>query len=445
MHLPNLTRIMNALKILLVFFVSSISTYGFSQLFYGNNALIQINSGAQVISNGGVLLTNGTDLTNNGTFQITNNSTLPQPGNFTLTSATIVNGTGLYQVEQDWTNDATFTAQTSSVNLYGDLQQFITSTNGTITEFNNLTLTGNGNGINRKKTLQNVDARVSLTGILALNNRELETQANDFTVLNPSSTSITNSTTFGAEGFVSSLDPGYLIWNTNSQNAYVFPVGSSAGTLRYRPSKIQPSSSSAHSYGVRMNNVSAENYNYFFAQNDGTIDAANALFFHSIERLNGASPAEVGVAYLPSADGDWLGMAHWHTGQTQWNAMGQTADTLVSNYTYVNKAAWDFTEPGTPYVLVNLVDELTIPNVFTPNGDGVNDVFSIDGKAITEFNLTIVNRWGNTIFESNDINTSWDGTADGTPCLDGTYFYIIKAKSTSNDYNKHGHVTLNAN
>lgn len=417
----------------------------YSQIFFANNALIQINSNAVVHTNGGVILTNGTDLTNNGTLQVTKNSTFPQAGNFTLTSTTVVNGNGLYRVEQDWTNDATFTAQSSTVNLYGDAQQFITSTNGTITEFNNLSLTGNGSGNNRKKTLQNIDSRVSLTGILALNNRELETQTNDFTVLNASSAAITNSLTFGSEGFVSSMDPGYLIWNSNSQNAYVFPVGSSLGTLRYRPAKIQPSSANAHSYGVRMNNVSADNYNYFLAQNDGSIESANALFFHSIEQLNGNSPAEVGVAYLPTADGDWSGMAHWHTGQTQWNSMGQTADAAISNYTYVNKAAWDFSEPGTPYVLVNLMDALVIPNVFTPNGDGVNDVFSINGKAITDFNLTIVNRWGNTIFESNDINTSWDGTSNGTPCLDGTYFYILKAKSTSNDYNKHGHVTLNAN
>jgi gliding motility-associated-like protein len=417
----------------------------YSQIFFANNALIQINSNAVVHTNGGVILTNGTDLTNDGTLQVTKNSTFPQAGNFTLTSSTIVNGNGLYRVEQDWTNDATFTAQSSTVNLYGDVQQFITSTNGTITEFNNLTLTGTGAGNNRKKTLQNIDSRISLTGVLALNNRELETQTNDFTVLNSSSSAITNSLTFGSEGFVSSLDPGYLIWNSNSQNPYIFPVGSSLGTLRYRPAKIQPQSSNAHSYGVRMNNVSADNYNYFLAQNDGSIESANALFFHSIEQLNGNSPAEVGVAYLPSADGDWSGMAHWHTGQTQWNSMGQTADAAISNYTYVNKSAWDFTAPGTPYVLVNLMDALVIPNVFTPNGDGVNDVFSIGGKAITDFNLTIVNRWGNTIFESNDINTSWDGTSNGTPCIDGTYFYIIKAKSTSNDYNKHGHVTLNAN
>jgi gliding motility-associated-like protein len=417
----------------------------FSQIIYSNNAIVQINANATVFCNGGILLTNGTDLTNNGTLQVTKNSTFPQAGNFTLTSSTTVNGNGLYRVEQDWTNDATFNAQTSTVNLYGDVQQFISSTNGTITEFNNLTLTGNGTSNNRKKTLQNIDARISTSGVLSLNNRELETQANDFIVLNTSSSAVTNSTTFGAEGFVSSAVPGYLIWNTSSQNAYIFPVGSSVGTLRYRPSKIQPSSSNNHTYGVRMNNVSAENYNYFFSQNDGSIETANALFFHSIERLNGSSPAEVGVAYVPSIDGDWLGLAHWNTGQTQWNSMGQTADALVSNYTYVNKASWDFSAPGVPYVLVNPVDELVIPNVFTPNGDGVNDSFTIGGKAITEYNLTIVNRWGNTIFESNDINTSWDGTANGTPCMDGTYFYILKAKSSSNDYNKHGHVTLNAN
>ena len=54
----------------------------YSQIFFANNALIQINSNAVVHTNGGVILTNGTDLTNNGTLQVTKNSTFPQAGNF---------------------------------------------------------------------------------------------------------------------------------------------------------------------------------------------------------------------------------------------------------------------------------------------------------------------------------------------------------------------------
>ena len=50
-----------------------------------------------------------------------------------------------------------------------------------------------------------------------------------------------------------------------------------------------------------------------------------------------------------------------------------------------------------------------IPNAFTPNGDGINEVFLAYGTYITEFHILIFDRWGNLIFESNDIHHGWDG------------------------------------
>jgi len=83
-----------------------------------------------------------------------------------------------------------------------------------------------------------------------------------------------------------------------------------------------------------------------------------------------------------------------------------------------------------PYTLDN------IPNMFSPNGDNINDIyiFSEDNlKGIKKFDLNIYNRWGQKVYETNDIeeaiNKGWDGkNLIGLRCSPGIYFYVIKAK-----------------
>lgn len=414
----------------------------FSQVFTSNGATIHFSNGAVVTSNGGLSLTNTSNFTNNGELRITKNATSTFLGTFSILDGSSANGNGAYWVEQDWINDASFNAGTSSVYLNGNTQQFITSSNGTISEFNNLILLGNGTGVNRKKSLVNVDARISSTGTLTINNRELETQDNLFSILNPSSTAISNDQTLGLEGFVSSDFAGNLSWNTNSTNTYYFPVGSSDVVTRYRPITIQPESSGLNTFTVRMNNTLADNYGYFLGLHDEEISAANENYFHSIERVSGTSNATVGIAYLPSEDGDWNSMAHWKDDQVLWNSMGEGNVQTIGNYSSVAKVNWQFPDLYHPYVLTTIMEDLLIPNVFTPNQDGVNDVYFVSGSGIEEFNMLIVNRWGNVVFQTDDIKASWDGTSGGNPCQDGTYFYTVNAKSSSKEYKKQGHITL---
>ncbi|MEO6902386.1 MAG: PKD-like domain-containing protein [Bacteroidia bacterium] len=69
-----------------------------------------------------------------------------------------------------------------------------------------------------------------------------------------------------------------------------------------------------------------------------------------------------------------------------------------------------------------------IPNVFTPNGDGVNDLFTISGKGIESLHADIYNRWGQKEYEWNTINGGWDGrSATGLAAPSGTYYYMINA------------------
>ncbi|MDD5571157.1 MAG: gliding motility-associated C-terminal domain-containing protein [Bacteroidales bacterium] len=97
------------------------------------------------------------------------------------------------------------------------------------------------------------------------------------------------------------------------------------------------------------------------------------------------------------------------------------------------------------YVEIIIPSKLEVFNVFTPNGDGINDVYKVkyEGEFVY-FNMKIFNRWGVLLFETSDINKPWDGkqwTKKGFP--DGTYYYIISAKGKdSKEYDFHGSVTL---
>jgi gliding motility-associated-like protein len=66
-----------------------------------------------------------------------------------------------------------------------------------------------------------------------------------------------------------------------------------------------------------------------------------------------------------------------------------------------------------------------IPNAFTPNGDALNPVFYAYGTGITVFDMKIFDRWGELLFESNDIYAGWDGKYKGAPCPEGVYTYQI--------------------
>ena len=93
--------------------------------------------------------------------------------------------------------------------------------------------------------------------------------------------------------------------------------------------------------------------------------------------------------------------------------------------------------------------KLKIPNIFTPNGDGINDYFEIgygdDGHPINDLNqyflshkLVIFNRWGRIVYESKDYKNDWDGGK----LPDGTYFYVLECKGETDNYRYQGSVMI---
>ncbi len=87
---------------------------------------------------------------------------------------------------------------------------------------------------------------------------------------------------------------------------------------------------------------------------------------------------------------------------------------------------------------------ISVPNVFSPNGDGLNDTWGVIGTGLVSLDAVVFNRWGQEVAKLQNTAQVWDGrTGAGEPVSDGTYFYILKAKGADGrEYEFTGTVTL---
>jgi len=94
-------------------------------------------------------------------------------------------------------------------------------------------------------------------------------------------------------------------------------------------------------------------------------------------------------------------------------------------------------------VVVNFDNVIFVPNIFSPNGDGSNDVLYVRGKGIANFNFIIYDRWGEKVFETNDLNTGWDGTFRGKAMNKAVFVYYLQATFIDgNKAKQKGDITL---
>lgn len=568
-----------------------------AQTMYNNGAAIYIAPGATVHVNGG-LETSGVNanLENDGILTIASNP-VTSPGTFTMSNGSMTEGDGIYRVEQDWVKAGitTFFPGSSKVELFGSRRQYIKGTN---TTFDTLVLTGTGTGDDRKKTME-TSALIGPTGMLILNDRELETDVFFMSVINDAVNSVSNSQVPGSEGFVSSITPGGFGRITTGNAPYFFPVGSSVNVTRYRPLELTPNSGN-DTYMVRFVNHDANVEGYSRSLLDSVTCTANDAFYHDIWRTTGGSGADIKLYFIPSVDGPWTGMAHWRL-LTAWEDMGLPAKGTAGIFTTLSRP-WDFVNTGTPFILTELkpyaeiscpsslcahsganvitagglassytwsvpadasiesgqgtdsvmvdwgstpgyvyvvansqncsslpdscfitllpdpeagftatsagpynnlwaftdtsngaaswswsfgdgnasslqnpnhhfatsgnydvmqvvtnsfgcvdsalmllsVEEgVLIPNVFTPDGDGINDQFYIQSSGFDEYKIQIFNRWGVKLFESSASEIKWDGrTTAGIKVPDGTYFFILDAASPVRSYHHTGFIMV---
>lgn len=102
---------------------------------------------------------------------------------------------------------------------------------------------------------------------------------------------------------------------------------------------------------------------------------------------------------------------------------------LKITYTPDDGSAEPMEEEAEPIMIVISESSLKVPNAFSPNGDGVNDVYHITFQSLVKLEASIFNRWGQRICRMNlsNIDQGWDGTHGGKDVKDGVYFIVVEA------------------
>jgi len=92
-------------------------------------------------------------------------------------------------------------------------------------------------------------------------------------------------------------------------------------------------------------------------------------------------------------------------------------------------------------LFIKVVRDFIVPNTFTPNGDGINDLWKIENLSLyPDQHVQVFNRYGQVVFDSKNYTDAWDGTVKGKPLPSGTYYYIIDLGGDRKT--KKGYVTI---
>lgn len=165
---------------------------------------------------------------------------------------------------------------------------------------------------------------------------------------------------------------------------------------------------------------------------------------------------------------DWTAYEGWATGVNnyiieKYNSDGSLLETFgpVSSLTLTDDASGDIfnqvyiylvkANANDPVLNQSVSNEIRVikdpniyyPSAFTPNDDGLNDIFKLGGQYVTGFNMKIFDRWGELLFTSQDIGQGWDGTYRGKPMPEGTYVFSADLTDLAGrTFNRAGSIVL---
>ena len=261
---------------------------------YGSNAQVPM------LSNQGALIS----VKNNAFVSVQGKVQNDQNGTFHNSNEIYVSG--------DWENNA-------------NNEAFVSTGEGVV-HLNGINQTIQGNSITRfyDLRLENLGTKyaileVYVDGFLRLNDRELDVDTNTIHVFNPDLIAVEHTQSATGWGFVSSLENGGLLRQTNTTNAYFYPVGSNLGTARFRPVYISPMTTNAAAFKVRMANVDPTIEGWDRALTAFGICEINPNYYHKISRTIGTEAATIEFLFDLAQDGFLEDIAQW-TNATIWDA-----------------------------------------------------------------------------------------------------------------------------
>ena len=235
-------------------------------------------------------------------------------------------------------------------------------------------------------------------------------------------------------------------------------VGNNCNTMFYNfgDGSTSPSSTSIHCYstpGSYTVTISCTDLNNCTGTNSITnmitvLPTPTASFTVS---PSGIIPTNTAVVFTDASTNG--GIQAWDFGDPT-SGLNNTSNASSPSHTFASEGTYCVTLASsnvsgctdTTKECVVIANDATfsIPNIFTPNGDGNNDIFFITSTSIKELTCSIYDRWGLKIVEWSTISGGWDGrTTSGGIAPDGVYYYIMKATALNDKIiDKQGFVQL---
>lgn len=409
------------IALLFVLFVKSV--VGQTALWTNDNSLLYIESGASLHVDGDVVHQN----------------------------SAIVDNSGVIELDRDWINNnlapVFLNNSPGIVRMTGQNQQIA---GNTVTTFGNLNL--------KNAFLKELLVNSNVQYILDIEDSELQVHGNTMHLTNPSQTSLR-----WTSGFISGdVIGGYFSRSTNRNAPYMFPVGSQNLTNTYRAVELTPSSSDSAVYGVRLSDqdpdldasgTSATGSMGPFprANLSSEIFGVNDRFYHHIARFHGTSDVSTKVYYFQSDEilpYEFNSLAVWDNPTSLWSRVNFSVNFSNGLFSIGNPERFVFGNisnfSNDVYALA-VKDKVTakVPEIFSPNGNGLNDVLYVLGSEIDDLLFIVYNRWGEKVFETRDQSSGWDGTFRGKDAQSGVYVYYLKAGLSNNqEIVQSGDITL---
>lgn len=387
-------------------------------------------------------------------------------GDITNKTSGTIDNQGDIHLTGDWTNDGTgscLTPTTGTIILDGTTQ----SIQGTTpTTFNNLDFQGVGT-----KTL-NVDATVGGTsGILNLHANAFDLNGYTCTITNPSSAAIVN-----AGGYMISettTSPyGRVQWDIGSTNdIFTIPFGTTTGAAIPFIYDVATAGSAGGNISVATyptNTTASPNNrplpNGVTDLNDPTVteSAEKTVDRFWIVDVNNFSTNPIADLTFTYQDLEWDALSGstnviiedslqaWRWDGSQWGNQTIGAPVIASNT--VVAPGVDYSGPWTlrtritnDSVITVACGDFKVPNAFSPNSDGHNDLLTLHGWAscVSDFSIIIFDRWGEKVFETTNPANAWDGSYKGSSMSPGVFVYYLNAKAnTGENLTRKGNISL---
>jgi gliding motility-associated-like protein len=188
-------------------------------------------------------------------------------------------------------------------------------------------------------------------------------------------------------------------------------------------------------------------YSAVVTANNCSTEIEYELNFHTLPEVDAGNDTVGDCALGTLLLGTGTGTLIWETSPTLEDlGNGSAVVTPLSNTTYILTTSDGVCVAKDEVMVLADCSSIFIPNIFTPNGDGINEVFEVEVRGTSQYELKIFNRWGVKIFESTNPDQPWTGGGDYY-VPDGVYFWTIVAINLNNEPmldegHSHGTVTV---